>query len=231
VALKGDDPFAPARLARCGGKYSMLLHQFRAEEPSRGDLAELGLRAAQDRYGEQRDLPEAFWVWSRPYWFLFRDGPGRPAVSRRYGADQATGGPDTMPSLEAPSAWCPATKAGGPEWLELDFGGAVRTTRIDVRQSHGPSTIVRVIAYDERGRAIEVWHDAEPMPCPPFFHFVDVPGFLVTRVRIEINTKPAGWTEIDAVGLVDDRGDTHWAVAAAASSTYADVEAAVAKGR
>src|SRR5262249_60399786 len=137
VASKADDPLEPARRARCAGKYSMLLRQFRAEEPGRGDLAELGHRPAQARFGDEKDLPAAFWVWSRPYWFLFRDGPGRPAVSLRYGADQATGKPDTIPGLEAPSAWCPATKAGSQEWWLLDFGTAVRTTRIHVGQSHG----------------------------------------------------------------------------------------------
>jgi hypothetical protein len=151
-------------------------------------------------------------------------------VSRRYGPDQATGRPDTAPGLEAPTAWCPAAKAGEEEWLLLDFGGAVRTTRIQIRQNHGPDSIVSVIAYDERGRAVEVWTAGkEPKPRLPFDLFVDIPGFLVTRVRIDILTKPAGWTEIDAVGLVDEHSETQWAVAAAASSTYADTEATIAK--
>ena len=31
-----------------------------------------------------------------------------------------------------------------------------------------------------------------------------------------------GWNEIDAVGLLDIQGQTHWATAAKASSTFAD---------
>jgi hypothetical protein len=36
------------------------------------------------------------------------------------------------------------------------------------------------------------------------------------------SVKVAGWNEIDAVGLVDEEGKTHWATSATASSTYAD---------
>ena len=34
-----------------------------------------------------------------------------------------------------------------------------------------------------------------------------------------------GWTEIDAVGLLDAKGKTHWAVSAKASSYYGEREA------
>jgi hypothetical protein len=50
-------------------------------------------------------------------------------------------------------------------------------------------------------------------------------------VQVELVTAATGWTQIEAVGLVDERGHTHWAAAAAASSTYADVEADVAQRR
>src|SRR5260370_26642972 len=42
------------------------------------------------------------------------------------------------------------------------------------------------------------------------------------RVKIYLDSKNVpGWNEIDAVGLRDTAGETHWAVSADASSTYA----------
>ncbi len=45
------------------------------------------------------------------------------------------------------------------------------------------------------------------------------------RVRLYIaSTKVAGWNEIDAVALVDNKGGRQWAMYANASSTYASGE-------
>ena len=51
---------------------------------------------------------------------------------------------------------------------------------------------------------------------------VDVP-FKTNRVKIYIDSKAVpGWNEIDAVGVRDAGGKTHWATGADASSTYAE---------
>jgi hypothetical protein len=45
--------------------------------------------------------------------------------------------------------------------------------------------------------------------------------FPVRRIRIELDSMNVpGWNEIDAVGLVDDAGRTHWAARVTASSTW-----------
>ena len=45
----------------------------------------------------------------------------------------------------------------------------------------------------------------------------------IGRVRIELDSPGVnGWNEIDAVGLLDESGVTHWATSATASSTYAE---------
>src|SRR5262249_21345524 len=50
-------------------------------------------------------------------------------------------------------------------------------------------------------------------------------AFKTARIKIYIDSKNVpGWNEIDAVGLKDDKGKMFWAVAAAASSTYAQQE-------
>src|SRR5262249_20892308 len=47
------------------------------------------------------------------------------------------------------------------------------------------------------------------------------------RIKVYIeSTKVPGWNEIDAVGLVDAKGKTFWAICAEASSTYAEQTAA-----
>ena len=49
------------------------------------------------------------------------------------------------------------------------------------------------------------------------------PDFDLTRIRIYLDSpKVPGWNEIDAVGLLDTTGTTHWADSATASSSYAD---------
>jgi len=50
------------------------------------------------------------------------------------------------------------------------------------------------------------------------------------RIKIYLASKEVkGWNEIDAVGLVDKSGKTHWAVNAEASSTFADYGAGLPK--
>jgi hypothetical protein len=45
---------------------------------------------------------------------------------------------------------------------------------------------------------------------------------LTARVKLYIeSTRVPGWNEIDAVGVKDDQGKLHWAVAADASTTFA----------
>ncbi|MEZ6047752.1 MAG: hypothetical protein R3C11_19675 [Planctomycetaceae bacterium] len=46
--------------------------------------------------------------------------------------------------------------------------------------------------------------------------------YPIDRVKLTIaSDEVKGWNEIDAVGIVDNKGEIHWATAATASSTYA----------
>jgi hypothetical protein len=48
-------------------------------------------------------------------------------------------------------------------------------------------------------------------------------AFKTNRVKLYLDSKGVpGWNEIDAVGLRESGGKTHWATSADASSTYAD---------
>jgi len=51
--------------------------------------------------------------------------------------------------------------------------------------------------------------------------------FKTQRAKIFLDSPAVpGWNEIDAVGLLDEFGITHWATGAQASSTYAEPAAA-----
>src|SRR5688572_19223545 len=82
------DLFAPSRSARDGGRFGMLLRQFRAEEPALPDRHEAWHREATAAYQAARDIPAGNWVWQRPYWFVFRD-VGGPPHRRSWGAEAA----------------------------------------------------------------------------------------------------------------------------------------------
>ena len=49
------------------------------------------------------------------------------------------------------------------------------------------------------------------------------PDFEIARVKLHfVTSEVQGWNEVDAVGLLDSDGQTQWARAAHASSTYAE---------
>ena len=98
------DPFAASRKAR-DGRFGMLLRQFRADEPTLGERSEPGARPATAVYQGARDVPAGFWVWQRPYWFVFRDGPDTLLPQRSWGTEAACGAPDTPSAGDASTAW------------------------------------------------------------------------------------------------------------------------------
>ena len=56
--------------------------------------------------------------------------------------------------------------------------------------------------------------------------------FAVQKVKVYIDSPAVpGWNEIDAVGLEDKDGEMHWAVAATASTTYAELNAVAVDGK
>jgi hypothetical protein len=58
---------------------------------------------------------------------------------------------------------------------------------------------------------------------------ITIPTSIKTnRVRVDIASRSVkGWNEIDAIGLLDASGKTHWATGATASSTYAERPTAI----
>src|SRR5262245_6806840 len=115
------DLFAASRLARADGRHGMLRCQFRADEPTLPDHHEAGEKPAVEVYQRARNVPAGFWVWQRPYWFVFRDGPGTVLIPRQWGPEVACGPPDVPAPGDSPSAWATKDTDAANEWLLLEY--------------------------------------------------------------------------------------------------------------
>ncbi len=144
-----------------------------------------------------------------------------------WGADQVTGQPDTPRAGDYRTAWASLTPDGQQEWLVLEYRETVKPAEIQVYESYNPGAISKITVFDPGGKEVEI---GKPSPkgiaiaggivVSKFPVKVDFP---VRRVKLYLDSpKIKGWNEIDAVGLVDAQGKTHWAAKAEASSTFAD---------
>lgn len=156
---------------------------------------------------------------------IILDGGGAVKHGRAWGPEQALGPPDTPGTGDIQTAWASTTPDDRDEWLELEFEDEVLPAEVVVHETYNPGALVRVTAYTKSGMAAELWEGKDPTPATAARGVSRVkvdPGFKVKRIRIHLDSKTvAGWNEIDAVGLKDKKGKTHWAIAAKASSTYA----------
>ena len=226
------DHFAASRNARADGRFGMLLRQFKADEPALPEHHEAGWKAATGLYQGERQVPEGFWVWQRPYWFVFRDGPERPPQQRQWGPEAACGAPDTPQPGDHGSAWAAKEQDDRGEWLLLEYAQPVRATALLVHENFNPGALAAVAILTPQGEQLELWRNREVKAVaePGRVLTIDLPlGFEVERLMLTFASESvAGWNEIDAVGLRDDKGQVHWASRAEASSTFADVAPQVA---
>lgn len=214
-------------------RYQTLLRQIEVPDDRKtyGDFCDFGYWAGTS-YSGHNDLPPGYWVYLAPNWYIFKEDAtsqptAAPQAPRRWGPEQATGAPDTWPnSGDLTTAWASATPDGQREWLELTYKTAVRPSAVLVYETYNPGAVDRVTGYDANGKEVEIWAGADPTAAgtDKGISVIAVhPDFDLTRIRIYLNSpKVTGWNEIDAVGLLDAAGTTHWADGATASSTYAD---------
>jgi hypothetical protein len=138
--------------------------------------------------------------------------------------EQATGAPNTPQAGDFPTAWASRTPDDQDEWLELSFASAVRATAIEVHETFNPGALEAVSVFKPSGDEVKVW-TGEPGPTGEQRRVSSIPvhiDFGTSRVKLYIASKKVpGWNEIDAVGIVDPDGKTHWATEASASSTFA----------
>jgi len=141
--------------------------------------------------------------------------------------DQATGKPNTFRAGDRSTAWASLTSAGQPEWLLLEYENAVEPKSVVIHETFNPGAVNKVSVFDREGNEHVAWTGDDPTPVGKSKGISKIKlkaNFKTDRVKIYIDSPGVpGWNEIDAVGLVDKTNKTQWAVAAEASSTYAQL--------
>src|SRR5262249_48160744 len=155
-----------------------------------------------------------------------------PKPKRAWGPEQATGPPDTQQAGDIQTAWASLSPDGSDEWLLLEYAEPAAAGAGRGYGTHNPGAPGRVTVLQLDGEEVEVWKGKDPTPVNSGMGTSEVTfrvPFKTNRVKIYLDSKNVpGWNEIDAVGLRDTGGKTHWAVSAAASSTYAEQGGAAA---
>jgi hypothetical protein len=213
--------------ARVNGKYDMLLRQIKvpSDHEQFADFRDAGAKDTKE-YAGFTDLPKGNWVYVYPYWYIWRDLASTPKLNRAWGPEQATGPPNTFQAGDIQTAWASRTPDDQDEWLLLEYAAPVVPEAVLVYETFNPGALVKVSVFKLDGEEVEVWRGKDPTPINSGKGTSEITfrvPFKTNRVKIYLDSKNVpGWNEIDAVGLRDTAGKTHWAVSAAASSTYAE---------
>ena len=125
----------------------------------------------------------------------------------QYSAQQALGKPNVLPAGgQSPNAWAP-DKPKRKEWLKLGFANPISIRQIAIAESHNPSAIYRVLAYDEAGREYVI-NTLSPMAIPlkgrMLGLFMELTPYKVVAVKIEFDGAALpDYFGIDAVAISD----------------------------
>lgn len=147
-------------------------------------------------------------------------------LAANWSPEQATGAPDTSQMGDIVTAWASLSPDSQDEWLDVEFISKPVAQWMVIHETFNPGAVSQITAIDPSSMEQTVWTGNDPAALTPQgIHVAQIPfDRPVTSIwyRIHLDSKRvAGWNEIDAVGLVDNEGKTHWATAARASSTYA----------
>jgi hypothetical protein len=213
--------------ASVDGQYAMLLQQIKVPQDAEkyADFRDLG-RLERTEYSGHKNLPKGNWVYVYPYWYIWRDRTAAtPKAKRPWGPEQACGEPDTHMAGDVQTAWASQTPDGQDEWLLLEYAEPVVPETVLVYETFNPGALCRVTVFKLDGEEVEVWKGKDPTPVNSGMGTSEINfrvPFKTNRVKLYLDSRNVpGWNEIDAVGLRDTAGKTHWAVSADASSTYA----------
>lgn len=224
--LESLPPLEAWRKAQVNGKYQMLLRQIAVPEDGKryADFRDDGPRQIK-QYAGHTDLPAGHWVYVYPNWYIWRDLTAAPKFKRGWGPEQATGPPNTPLPGDHDTAWASQTPDNQDEWLLLEYAVPIVPDKIMIYESFNPGAVNRITAFKLTGEEVEVWKGKDPTPTGQQIGVSEIRlslTFKTNRVRLHVNSLAVpGWNEIDAVGLRDAAGTTHWAIAADASSTFA----------
>lgn len=146
---------------------------------------------------------------------------------RPWGPEQATGAPNSPTTLgDHQTAWASLSEDDQDESLVLSYDKPIIATAIVVYESYNPGALVEIDAITGE-KTVIIWQGVDPVQYVPDKGYVAMIKFAkhitLSEIRLSLESMAvSGWNEIDAVGLVDQNGDTHWATGAKASSSYAE---------
>ena len=146
--------------------------------------------------------------------------------SSSWGTEQVTGPPNTAGWGDISTAWASSTPDGRKEWLLLQYARPLRPAAVVIHETYNPGAVYKVTALAPRGSEVVLWTGTDPTP-PTANRGVSripvSPQFKTRRIKVYLNSPAVpGWNEIDAVGLLDATGKTHWATSAEASTSYGE---------
>jgi len=235
--------------ARVGGKYDKLLHKIAVPDDvkSYGEFNDWGHYSGTSYKGATA-LKPGYWVYVAPHWYIFAeklteetpptvttkpdviistiDSTYAPVAPSKFGSfhpEQATGPPNCLVPGDNSLAWAPTTANGSVEWLEFEYAEPITIAKVVVHENCGPGALTKVFGYTRSGMEAEIWSGVDPSPTTALsgVSVVDCLKMKTNKIRILLAcNKVSGWNEIDAVGIIDTTGKTHWATKAKASSTY-----------
>jgi OmpA-OmpF porin, OOP family len=125
----------------------------------------------------------------------------------QYSAQQALGKPNVLPAGgQSPNAWAP-DRPKRKEFLKLGFANPMNIRQIAIAESHNPSAIFKVFAYDESGKEYLI-HTLNPMVVPlkgrMLNIFMEPTAYKVVAVKIEFDGAAIpDYYGIDAVAISD----------------------------
>jgi len=144
---------------------------------------------------------------------------------RDWGPEQVTGEPDTPEAGDFATAWASSTPDGQEEWLQVIYDEPIRPSSVKIYENLNPGAVCKVSVFTPDQKEEIVWQGIDPTPADRKNGISEIPlraNFQISRLKIYLSSQDhPGWNEIDAVGLVDAAGVTHWPVDADSAGTYA----------
>ncbi len=148
-----------------------------------------------------------------------------PQQKRGWGPEQMTGPPDTLLAGDFQTAWASQDPDAQREWLVLEYAEPIQPKAVVIHATYNPGAVDKVGLFDPEEKEVVAWSGTDPTPRTAAKGISVIPvkvKFKTKRIKIYLDSPAVpGWNEIDAVGLRDADGKTHWAIKATASSTYA----------
>ena len=125
----------------------------------------------------------------------------------QYSAEQALGKPNVLPAGgQNPNAWTP-DKPKRLEFIKLGYSNPMQIEQIAIAESHNPSALFKVFAYDEKGAEHLIFtSNPGPVPTKAMMRniFVEKTTYKVAALKLEFDGEAmADYFSIDAVGISD----------------------------